>query len=62
MRYIELFLQYSGQYIKTRLAYRSDVVVGFLFDLLQQVVNLTFIFLVFDYMRTGKLKQGWNYE
>ena len=57
MRYIELFLQYSGQYIKTRLAYRSDVVVGFLFDLLQQVVNLTFIFLVFDYTSS---MNGWS--
>lgn len=57
MRYVQLFLQYCGQYIKTRLEYRSDVMVGFFFDLLQQFVNLVFIFLVFGYTTS---MNGWS--
>ena len=57
MRYVQLFFQYCGQYMKTRLEYRSDVVVGFLFDLLQQFVNLFFIFLVFGYTNS---MNGWS--
>ncbi|MBO9130951.1 ABC-2 family transporter protein [Bacillus sp. 165] len=59
MLYIKLFLQYAGQYLKTKLQYRGDLLVGLLSDLLFQAVNLVFILVVFGHTQ---MLQGWNRE
>ena len=56
MIYIKLFLQYASQYIKTKLEYRGDFIVGLLSDLSLQAVNLIFILVVFGH--TQALKVG----
>jgi ABC-2 type transport system permease protein len=57
MSYLSIFIQYVGQYMKTRLTYRSDMVVEILSDLLFQAVNLIFILVVFGHT---KLLSGWS--
>ncbi|MFX3623306.1 MAG: ABC transporter permease [Ectobacillus sp.] len=57
--YVQLFLQYAGQYLKTKLQYRGDLIVGLMSDLLMQAVNLVFILVVFGH--TQMLK-GWARE
>lgn len=47
MKYFEIFLQYASQYLKIKLAYRTDILVGFLSDIMFQAVNLIFIIVVF---------------
>ncbi|MCP8617977.1 ABC transporter permease [Salirhabdus salicampi] len=59
MFYVQMFLQYFSQYMKTRLQYRTDLVVEFLSDLLFQAVNLVFILVVFGHTQ---LLSGWNRE
>ena len=49
MFYASMFFQYMGQYLKTRLEYRTDVIVEILSDLLFQAVNLIFIVVVFGH-------------
>nr|WP_285846830.1 ABC-2 family transporter protein [Priestia koreensis] len=52
-----MFVQYISQYMKTRLQYRTDVVVELLSDLLFQAVNLIFILVVFGHTQ---LLNGWS--
>jgi ABC-2 type transport system permease protein len=59
MLYAKLFLQYAGQYLKTKLQYRGDLIVGLLSDILFQAVNLVFILVVFGHAQVLK---GWNRE
>ncbi|UOY91823.1 ABC-2 family transporter protein [Ectobacillus sp. JY-23] len=59
MLYFRLFFQYAGQYMKTKLQYRGDLIVGLLSDLLMQAVNLVFILVVFGHTQT---LQGWGRE
>ncbi|MCP8970962.1 ABC transporter permease [Ectobacillus ponti] len=59
MMYIQLFAQYAGQYMKTKLQYRGDLIVGLLSDMMFQAVNLIFILVVFGH--TQELK-GWSRE
>lgn len=49
MFYVNMLFQYMGQYLKTRLQYRADIVVEFFSDLFAQAVNLTFILVVFGH-------------
>ncbi len=53
----QLFYEYLKQYIKSRLAYRLDLVVEFITDLIAQSFNLIFIIVVFGH--TSSLG-GWN--
>ncbi|NUJ33013.1 ABC-2 family transporter protein, partial [Pseudoalteromonas sp. 2103] len=48
---------YMSQYIKTKLQYRTDLVVEFLSDLMFQGVNLIFILVVFGHTQ---LLNGWT--
>ncbi|MCY8234056.1 ABC transporter permease [Priestia endophytica] len=57
MFYFSIFFQYIGQYMKTRLQYRSDLLVEILSDLLFQTVNLVFILVVFGHTQ---LLHGWS--
>ncbi|MFP3884629.1 ABC-2 family transporter protein [Priestia filamentosa] len=57
MFYFSIFFQYIGQYMKTKLQYRSDLFVGILSDLLFQAVNLVFILVVFGHTQ---LLHGWS--
>ncbi|MCK6255764.1 ABC-2 family transporter protein [Fictibacillus sp. KIGAM418] len=57
MSYLSIFFQYAGQYLKTRLTYRADMLVEIFSDLLFQAVNLIFILVVFGH--TSLLK-GWS--
>jgi len=55
--YLSIFFQYIGQYIKTRLEYRADLVVEIFSDILFQAVNLVFILVVFGHTQ---LLNGWS--
>ncbi|PLT33026.1 ABC transporter permease [Bacillus sp. V5-8f] len=57
MFYVSMFFQYMGQYMKTRLQYRADLVLEILSDLLNQAVNLVFILVVFGHTQ---LLAGWS--
>ncbi|WP_310550479.1 ABC transporter permease [Paenibacillus glufosinatiresistens] len=57
MYYIGLMSEYIKNYMKTRMTYRADFWVEVLSDLLFQVTNLIFIFVVF--MHTDSLA-GWS--
>ncbi|MDQ0228551.1 ABC transporter permease [Metabacillus niabensis] len=57
MFYFSMFTQYVGQYMKTRLQYRADMVVELLSDMLFQVTNLVFILVVFGHTQ---FLNGWN--
>ncbi|WP_409253191.1 ABC transporter permease [Bacillus sp. SCS-153A] len=57
MFYLSMFFRYVSQYMKTRLQYRTDLVVEILSDLLFQGVNLVFILVVFGHTQ---LLSGWN--
>jgi ABC-2 type transport system permease protein len=57
MFYLSMFFQYTGQYMKTRLQYRSDMVVEVISDLLFQGVNLIFIIVVFGHTQ---FLNGWS--
>ncbi|WP_257350814.1 ABC transporter permease [Pseudalkalibacillus decolorationis] len=57
MSYVSIFMQYVGQYMKTRLTYRTDMIVEIFSDLLFQAVNLVFILVVFGHT---KLLSGWT--
>ncbi|KUP08533.1 ABC transporter permease [Bacillus coahuilensis p1.1.43] len=59
MRGVHIFFDYVSQYMKTRLQYRTDLIVEFLSDLLFQAVNLIFILVVFGH--TTSLS-GWSRE
>lgn len=59
MFYISIFFQYASQYLKTRLTYRSDLVVELFSDILFQAVNLIFILVVFGHTN---LLNGWSRE
>lgn len=49
MFYISIFFQYIAQYMKTRMEYRTDMLVEILSDLMFQAVNLVFILVVFSH-------------
>ncbi|KSU80853.1 ABC-2 type transport system permease protein [Fictibacillus enclensis] len=57
MSYLSIFFQYAGQYLKTRLTYRADMLVEIFSDLLFQAVNLIFILVVFGHT---SLLSGWS--
>lgn len=59
MFYVSMFFQYIGQYMKTRLQYRTDLVIEIISDLLFQAVNLIFILVVFGHTQ---LLKGWNQD
>ncbi|MFA9559221.1 ABC transporter permease [Evansella sp. AB-rgal1] len=59
MFYFSIFFQYAAQYLKTRLSYRTDLVIELFSDLLSQAVNLIFILVVFGHTT---LLAGWNRE
>ncbi|HEX3033105.1 MAG TPA: ABC-2 family transporter protein [Bacillota bacterium] len=56
-RYLELFWVYTGQYLKTLLAYRGDFLAQFLSDFVSQVMNLVVILVIFRHINT---LSGWN--
>lgn len=55
--YYSVLWQYIGQYMKSRMAYRADVLVEFVSDLLFQGMNLIFILVVFGHTT---LLKGWT--
>ncbi|MGD6800980.1 ABC transporter permease [Rossellomorea vietnamensis] len=57
MFYLSMFFRYISQYMKTRLQYRTDLVVEILSDLLFQAVNLVFILVVFGHTQ---FLSGWT--
>jgi ABC-2 type transport system permease protein len=57
MTHVAVFFQYVGQYMKTRLTYRVDLLIELLSDLLFQAVNLIFILVVFGHTQ---LLSGWS--
>ncbi|WLR51275.1 ABC-2 family transporter protein [Bacillus tianshenii] len=57
MFYLSMFFQYIGQYMKTRLQYRTDMVIEIFSDLLFQAVNLVFILVVFGHTQ---MLSGWS--
>ncbi|MED0687410.1 ABC transporter permease [Anoxybacillus ayderensis] len=57
MFYISIFFQYMSQYVKTKLQYRTDLLVEFLSDLMFQGVNLIFILVVFGHTQ---FLNGWT--
>jgi ABC-2 type transport system permease protein len=57
MSQLHLFGEYLKQYLKARLAYRLDLVVEFITDLVSQSFNLIFILVVFGHTQT---LGGWN--
>lgn len=57
MFYVSIFFRYSAQYLKTRLAYRTDTLIEIMSDLLFQAVNLVFILVVFGHTQ---LLAGWT--
>ncbi|PTX60711.1 ABC-2 type transport system permease protein [Melghirimyces profundicolus] len=59
MFHVKLFFHYFMQYLKIRMAYRSDFLVQLATDLLFQAVNLVFILVVFSH--TTELS-GWTRE
>ncbi|WP_110114318.1 ABC-2 family transporter protein [Bacillus sp. CGMCC 1.16541] len=59
MFYVSMFFQYIGQYMKTRLQYRADLLVEMMSDLLFQAVNLIFILVVFGHTQ---FLNGWSRE
>ncbi|OMP67231.1 ABC transporter permease [Domibacillus epiphyticus] len=59
MKYATVFFQYIAQYLKSRLTYRTDMVVEIVSDLLFQAVNLVFILVVFDHT---SFLNGWTRE
>ena len=59
MFYLSMFFQYVGQYMKTRLQYRTDMFVEIFSNLLFQAVNLIFILVVFGHTQ---LLSGWSRE
>ncbi|MFZ5640725.1 MAG: ABC transporter permease [Bacillota bacterium] len=58
-RYGVIFFLYAAQYMKTKMAYRSDFFVYVFSEFLQQAVNLIFILVVFTKVPAIK---GWNRE
>ncbi|EGL83667.1 protein of unknown function DUF990 [Caldalkalibacillus thermarum TA2.A1] len=59
MYYLSIFWHYTLQYLKTRMAYRVDLFVELMSDLLFQAVNLVFILVVFSHT---SLLNGWSRE
>lgn len=55
--YSQIFFRYSAQYMKTKMAYRSDFFVFVISDFLLQLVNLVFILVIFTKIQTLK---GWD--
>ncbi|MEI5908527.1 ABC-2 family transporter protein [Bacillus spongiae] len=59
MFYLSMFFQYVAQYMKTRMQYRTDLIIEITSDLLFQAVNLVFILVVFGHTH---YLSGWNRE
>ncbi|WP_416829050.1 ABC transporter permease [Ectobacillus polymachus] len=59
MMYIQLLFHYAAQYMKTKLQYRGDLLVGLMSDMMMQAVNLIFILVVFGHTQS---LQGWGRE
>jgi ABC-2 type transport system permease protein len=57
MFYVSIFFQYVAQYMKTRLEYRTDMMVEIVSDLLFQALNLIFILVVFGHT---DILAGWT--
>jgi ABC-2 type transport system permease protein len=57
MFYVSIFFQYMSQYLKTKLQYRTDLLVEFFSDLMFQAVNLIFILVVFGHTQ---VLNGWT--
>jgi ABC-2 type transport system permease protein len=57
MFYVSIFFQYVAQYMKTRLEYRTDMLVEIISDLMFQGVNLIFILVVFGHT---DILAGWT--
>ncbi|WP_243388095.1 ABC transporter permease [Bacillus kexueae] len=57
MFYASMFFQYMGQYLKTRMQYRTDMVVELISDMMFQAANLIFILVVFGHT---SMLSGWN--
>jgi len=56
-RYFVILKSYMAQYLKTKMAYRTDFFVQVFSDVLQQAVNLIFILVVFS--KVPEIK-GWT--
>ncbi len=52
-----VFFQYMAQYMKTKLQYRTDLLIEWLSDLMAQAVNLVFLLVVFGHTT---LLHGWS--
>ncbi|WP_044749486.1 ABC transporter permease [Bacillus alveayuensis] len=57
MYYASMLFQYMGQYLKTRMQYRADMMVELLSDLMFQAANLVFILVVFGHTQ---VLSGWT--
>ncbi|EPR27391.1 ABC transporter permease protein [Geobacillus sp. WSUCF1] len=57
MFYVSVFFQYMAQYMKTKLQYRTDLLIEWLSDLMAQAVNLVFLLVVFGHTT---LLHGWS--
>jgi len=57
MYYASMLFQYMGQYLKTRMQYRADMVVELLSDFMFQAANLVFILVVFGHTQ---VLSGWT--
>lgn len=57
--YCQIFLGYSAQYLKTKMAYRTDFLFYILSDFLLQSMNLIFILVVFRHVDQIR---GWSRE
>lgn len=55
--YLDIFYRYSAQYMKTKMAYRSDFFIYVISDFFMQSVNLVFTLVVFT--KIPNLK-GWD--
>ncbi|UOF89926.1 ABC-2 family transporter protein [Fodinisporobacter ferrooxydans] len=59
MFYTSICMDYMKQYMKSRMIYRTDFLVDFFSNLLNQCINLLFIFIVFAKVPT---LSGWSRE
>jgi ABC-2 type transport system permease protein len=58
-RYLSLLGAYFGQYVKVRVAYRGDFLIGLATSMIATVFGFGFVYLLF---RNIPRLQGWNFE
>ncbi|PSG98995.1 MAG: hypothetical protein BRC29_02595 [Nanohaloarchaea archaeon SW_7_43_1] len=58
-KYVKLYLSYLKQYLKSRLVYKSDFILGTVGQMVNVAVSLAFLGLVFTKVET---LQGWSFE